>query len=320
MYSLLGGIFLGWSLGANNAANIMGTAVTSRMLRFSLAAVLASVFVIIGAVLEGTEGIKTISALTSQTLETAVICSVAAALSVTIMTFLKLPVSASQAIVGSIIGIGFMNHSLNFTGLGKILVCWIGTPLSGCIMCVILYPLLGKLLNKVNPNMFQKDMLLRIGLILAGCYGAYALGANAVAAVTAVFVGANFLTPFLAALIGSASIALGIITFGKRVMFTVGRDVVRLDAFSAFIVVLSEAVTVHICALMGVPVPLAQAVIGAVIGIGFIKGVRTIHHRALGGIFSGWIIAPAFACFLSISIYFIAHLKYVPVSFTILNQ
>ena len=39
MFSLLGGIFLGWSLGANDAANVFGTAVGTRMVRFSLAAI-----------------------------------------------------------------------------------------------------------------------------------------------------------------------------------------------------------------------------------------------------------------------------------------
>lgn len=43
MVSLLGGIFLGWSLEANDAANVFGTAVSSRMLRFGTAAVLAAV-------------------------------------------------------------------------------------------------------------------------------------------------------------------------------------------------------------------------------------------------------------------------------------
>ena len=43
--NLLGGAFLGWSLGANDASNIFGTAVTSRMIRFRTAAVLASIFV-----------------------------------------------------------------------------------------------------------------------------------------------------------------------------------------------------------------------------------------------------------------------------------
>ena len=50
---LSSGLFLGWSLGANDAANVFGTAVGSRMVTFTTAAVLCSVFVILGAVISG---------------------------------------------------------------------------------------------------------------------------------------------------------------------------------------------------------------------------------------------------------------------------
>ena len=76
MFSLLGGIFLGWSLGANNAANVFGSAVSSRMLKFSTAAILASIFVLVGALMEGRAGIETLKGLTNLNLETAVVSSV----------------------------------------------------------------------------------------------------------------------------------------------------------------------------------------------------------------------------------------------------
>ena len=119
MTPLLGGIFLGWSLGANDAANVFGTAVTSRMLRFWTAAILASAFVILGALLEGQAGIETLKGLTQLTLKQATVCSVGAALTVTIMTILKLPISTSQAVVGAILGIGLLNQQVNGAGLGK---------------------------------------------------------------------------------------------------------------------------------------------------------------------------------------------------------
>ena len=52
-FFLLSGIFLGWSLGANDAANIFGTAVSTRMVKFKVAALVASIFVVLGAVLSG---------------------------------------------------------------------------------------------------------------------------------------------------------------------------------------------------------------------------------------------------------------------------
>ena len=59
MESLLGGIFLGWRLGANDAANVMGAAVATRMLRVHAAILLAAAFVVLGAVLEGGAGMHT---------------------------------------------------------------------------------------------------------------------------------------------------------------------------------------------------------------------------------------------------------------------
>ena len=50
---LSSGLFLGWSLGANDAANVFGTAVGTRMVRFTTAAFICSAFVILGAVISG---------------------------------------------------------------------------------------------------------------------------------------------------------------------------------------------------------------------------------------------------------------------------
>ena len=58
---LSSGLFLGWSLGANDAANLFGTAVGSRMIKFKTAALIASVFVILGAVLTGSGASETLS-------------------------------------------------------------------------------------------------------------------------------------------------------------------------------------------------------------------------------------------------------------------
>ena len=51
MYRLLSGIFMGWSLGSNDSANIFGTAVFSKKIRYRTAVILCAVFVIAGALL-----------------------------------------------------------------------------------------------------------------------------------------------------------------------------------------------------------------------------------------------------------------------------
>ena len=130
MISLLGGVFLGWSLGANDASNVFGSAVASKMLKFWTAAILASVFVLIGALLQGQAGIETLKGLTQFTLEQAIVSSVAAATTVTIITLLGLPVSTSQAVIGAVLGVGIVKgiNTVRARTLVNIIIAWILTP------------------------------------------------------------------------------------------------------------------------------------------------------------------------------------------------
>ena len=94
-------------------------------------------------------------------------------------------------------------------------------------------------------------------------------------------------------------------------MKTVGKGIVKLDAFSALIVVLSNAITVHIYAIIGVPVSTSQAVVGAVLGIGLLKRAEALKKRSILGIFSGWIATPVIASICSMLLYFITHIQYI---------
>ncbi len=292
MWQLISGAYLGWALGANDASNVFGTAVASRMLRFWTAAVLCCVFLFLGAMVGGAGGMHTYNALSKTTLDTAFITGLVAALTVTVMTWRQLPVSTSQAVVGALIAVGLFHGKLELGVLGKVVACWVGTPIGAMVAAVVFYVLVGKIFNLLNLNVFQYDFVVRWGLVLAGSYGAYALGANNVANVTGAFVGEGMLTARQACFVGALSICLGVVTFSRGVMMTVGRGLVKLDAFTAFIVILAEAVTVHIYAMVGVPVSTSQAVVGAVLGIGIVKGVRTVNRRVLGNIVLAWLLTP----------------------------
>jgi inorganic phosphate transporter, PiT family len=293
MWQLIAGVFLGWSLGTNDASNVFGTAVASRMVRFWTAAILCSVFVILGAVLEGSKGIETYQELSPMTLNLAFIVSTAAGATVALMSFFKLPVSSSQAVVGALVLMGILNDSLDPSSLVKVVLCWVGTPVGAALITIVLYFVIGKLMNVLHFSVFTYDRNLRLALIVAGSYGAYALGANNVANVTGAFVGPGMLTPMVACLIGSVSIALGVMTYSRNVMMTVGRNLVKLDAYTAFIAILAEALTVHVYAMIGVPVSTSQAIVGAVLGVGLLKGVRTIDKKTLWRILFGWTGTPA---------------------------
>ena len=77
---LTSGLFLGWALGANDAANVFGTAVGSRMVRFSTAAIICSIFVILGAIISGAGATETLGKLgTISTLPASFMAAFAAA-------------------------------------------------------------------------------------------------------------------------------------------------------------------------------------------------------------------------------------------------
>jgi len=303
MWQVLSGVFLGWSLGSNDASNVFGTAVASRMVHFWTAALLCSFFVILGAMLEGEAGMHTYSELLGNqgNANQAFVIGLSAAITVTLMSYLALPVSTSQAVVGAMVLVGLMNSTLDTSSLGKVVLCWIGTPIGAAGITVVLYFVLGKAMNRLDLNMFKYDRYLRWGLVICGSYGAYALGANNVANVTGAFVSVDaegkaldgMLDVRTACAVGSVAIALGVVTYSRKVMMTVGRDLVQLDAFTALVAILAEAITVHIYAIIGVPVSTSQAIVGAVLGIGLVKGVRTIQMKTLAKILFGWVGTPA---------------------------
>ena len=302
MWTLIAGAFMGWGLGSNDAANLFGPAVGSRALRFWTAAGLASFFVVIGAVLMGSRGFATYGAIGTQTLVSAFTVMLAAGITVTVMTLFGLPVSSTQATVGAIIGGSFLTvGGVNLQPLVKIFLSWILTPIGGMVATYIPYKVATLYPHTLVGRFATHDRFVRWGLVLVTCYGAYSLGANNVANVTGVYVKSGLLSPSSATLFGSLAIALGILTFSKRVIRTVGSGLVPLDPFAALVVVLGEAITLNIYALIGVPVSASQAVVGAVVGIGLVKGMKTIDGRVLVRVLFGWLGTPTIAFALSVA-------------------
>lgn len=328
---LSSGLFLGWSLGANDAANIFGTAVGTRMVKFTTAAIIGSIFVILGATISGGGAAHTLGELgTINALGGAFTAAFAAALTVYWMTRARLPVSTSQAIVGAIIGWNlFAGARTEFSTMYKIVMTWALCPILAAITAALLYKLTTAGLARAKLHLLTLDSLTRVALVLAGAFGAYSLGANNIANVMGVFIPS---TPFIDIdffgntlsgvqqlfLLGAIAIALGIFTYSKRVMMTVGSDLMPLTPVAAWVVVMSHSIVLFLFASEGleyllasnglptvplVPVSSSHAVVGAVIGIGLLKGGAQVNWAMAGRIASGWITTPIIAtvvCVLSL--------------------
>jgi PiT family inorganic phosphate transporter len=320
---LSSGLFLGWSLGANDAANIFGTAVGSKMIKFKTAAIISGIFIIMGAVISGAGAARTLGELGSvNEIAGAFIIALAAGLTVYWMTKADLPVSTTQAIVGAIIGWNFFSGSItDSASLSTIVSTWVICPLLSALFSMILYKVMKLFLKTMKLHLLKQDQFTRIGLIIVGGFGAFSLGANNIANVMGVFVAVSPFRPLelglltlsdttILFLVGGAAIALGVFTYSGRVMNTVGTKILKLTPEAALVVVLSSALVMflfasqrleYILASQGlptiplVPVSSSQAVIGAVVGIGLVHGGKDLNIRILGKIASGWITAPLIA-------------------------
>lgn len=334
LFFLSSGLFLGWSLGANDAANVFGTAVGSKMIRFNTAALVCSVFLIIGAVVSGAGASHTLGKLGAiNAIGGAFTVALAAAVTVFFMTKMTLPVSTSQAIVGAIIGWNlYADMETDMSVLVKIMMTWFLCPLLAMVFSSSLYFITRWWMHKTRIHLFRLDSHVRLGLLIVGAFGSYSLGANNIANVMGVFVPSspfqdlNFLGLFDLSsgqqlfFLGGVAIAVGVYTYSKRVMMTVGTGIFDLSPITALLVTFASSMVLFLFASQDlydwfvrhgippiplVPVSSSQAVVGAVIGIGLAKGGKNVHFDVLGRIGMGWVTTPIISAIISfISLYF----------------
>ncbi len=348
-FFLSSGLFLGWSLGANDAANVFGAAVGTRMVSFTKAAIIASIFVILGAVIQGAGATDTLGKLgTISAIGGSFTVALSAALTVYWMTKFRIPVSTSQAIVGAIIGWNFYTGLPTDIGvLSKIVSTWIMGPILGAIIAIFLYYFQHLLLKVVKVHLLKQDAYIRFSLLAIGAFGSFSLGANNIANVMGVFVSAapeSYLDFGLFKLsgvqqlflLGGIAISVGIFTYSKRVMDTVGNGLMQLSSKSAIITVLSHSIVLFIFSsttlsnfvvsigfppIPLVPVSSSQVIVGSILGLGLLKGGYNINFKILGGIATGWVATPFIAGILSFfALFFISNVFLIPVSSDVINS
>ena len=363
---LFAGLFMGWSLGTNDAANAFGTAVATRVVKYRTSIIIIATMVVLGSILQGADDIDKLSSISTnnevsadvQDMENigvefekdadgnyvfdddgnyvikskdnvdqkalstlrwksgikAAIIFICAALTVFIMSYLKFPVSANQAVTGAIIGWGLFHAdysnpdilSTNLAEIGKFVSTWLLNPLGAAVISFVIVYVFKKFFEKKVESLNGYDKIIKIGYIVAGAYSAYTIGINSSASVTAFYydsfgVGANVLTnASLTAIIGGVAIAVGVLTYSKKVMMTVGGSIANISQIDGFLVILASALAITVMKiLLGIPVSTSQAVVGAVIGAGLVKGPKNVNFKVLGKIGIAWISSPTAAGLLS---------------------
>lgn len=187
------------------------------------------------------------------------------------------------------------------------------------------------LLHRIKPapmhtrsDMFANvEKVFAILMIFTACAMAFAHGsndvANAVGPMAAVMAaiqdGGTFSdkvgvsTEIL--LVGSIGIVIGLITYGHKVIATVGEGITHLTPSRGFAAELGAATTVVTASAMGLPISTTHTLVGAVLGVGLARGIGAINLNVVRSIFSSWIVTLPAGAILSIIFFYIFKLTLV---------
>jgi len=325
LLALVVGFYVGWNTGSNDAANAMGVPVGGGMISHRKAVTIMILFVLLGAVLEswrvmetvghgivvGPEGVNPLVEIP----EIAVVALFSAGVWVSVATTLKLPISTTESIIGSVIGAGLLlsylkpaaapETTLELGVIGEIGLAWVLNPFGAAFFAFITYHIAKGGLRSIG-SATTLNRILKSLVIATGAFTAYSIGTNTVGNATAlltVVVGGSgqevFWTPRLIGLFGGIALSVGVITYSWRVMETVGRGITRLDATTGFAAQLGAASTIWIFTQFGIPVSSSQAIVGGVAGAGLVKGTAAVSKGKLGKIAIAWVLTPTAAAGLT---------------------
>ncbi|EED35480.1 phosphate transporter [Luminiphilus syltensis NOR5-1B] len=154
-------------------------------------------------------------------------------------------------------------------------------------------------------------------MIFTACSMAFAHGsndvANAVGPLAAVVqtiesggqIGATSAMPWWVLLVGSVGIVTGLATYGWRVMKTIGEKITELTPSRGFAAELGAAATVVFASGTGLPISTTHTLVGAVLGVGFARGIAAVDLRIIRSIFASWIITLPIAALLAIVFFYL---------------
>lgn len=167
-----------------------------------------------------------------------------------------------------------------------------------------------------KQHFYTVERVFGVLMIVTACSMAFAHGSNDVAnaigplaAVIAVaktgLVNSQAPVPPWVLVLGGIGIVVGLATFGRHVIATVGEKITQLTPSRGFAAELAAATTIVIASGTGLPISTTHTLVGAVLGVGMARGIEALDLRVVGRIFASWLITVPAGALLAIVFFFL---------------
>ncbi|MGD0785967.1 MAG: inorganic phosphate transporter [Sedimentisphaerales bacterium] len=290
--------------GFHDSANAIATIVSTRVLKPKYAVLWAAFFDFIAFMFLGLHVANTIGkgiidiAIVDQRLIFGTL--VGACVWDVITWYFGLPTSSSHALIGGLIGAALVKtgqQALVWHGIIKTVAFIFISPIVGLLLGWFLGNIVYWAFRKTTPqkvdHLFRKGQLLSAAAYSIGHGGNDAqktMGIIASLLFSAGLLGAKFYVPLPVVLACYATISLGIMCGGWRIVKTMGQKVAKLKPIDGFCAESSAAITLIVSTAFGIPVSTTHTITGAIMGVGSLRRLSAVHWGIVGKIVWAWVL------------------------------
>ncbi|MEN6465575.1 MAG: inorganic phosphate transporter [Syntrophaceae bacterium] len=303
--------------GFHDAANSIATVVSTRVLNPKYAVWWAAFFNFAAAFLIGTQVAKTIGTgiIDPKIVDNVLIVSaLGGAIIWNLITWwLGLPSSSSHALIGGLIGAGFVKGGLEvmvWQGIIKTSSFIVLSPTIGMVLGLII--MAGALnFTRLTTVTSADKIFRRLQLFSAAIYSLShgmndaqkTMGIIAMVLFTSGHLGPSFHIPPWIVLICYVTIALGTMSGGWRIVKTMGTKITKLEPIGGFSAETAAAISIIGASMAGIPVSTTHTITGAIVGVGSTKRFSAVRWGIAGTIIWAWILTIPVSALIAAGIY-----------------
>ena len=310
--------------GLHDAANSIATIVSTRVLRPQYAVFWAAFFNFVAFMVFGLNVAHTIGTgiIHPPVIDNQVIfAAMVGAIVWNIVTWaLGIPSSSSHALIGGLVGGGMAKAGISaavWSGLSKTLAAIVLSPVIGFVLAMFLVA--GVSWISVRSTPFTVDRAFRVLQFVSASL--YSLGhggndAQKTMGIIAVLLfsqgklGTEFYVPFWVVLACQASMALGTLMGGWRIVRTMGLRLTKLTPMQGFCAETGGAITLFMATALGVPVSTTHTITGAIVGVGAARRASAVRWNVASSIVYAWVITiPAAALVAAVTYWAVSLLR-----------